>query len=94
MDFPGRHPALVSTKLWQQAHDALSGKTRPGDNPIDIWKLTTPLRLSTSFVPRLLLNLKTGVTVILACAITYVTGGVIWSILNHWLKLAWSVVQE
>lgn len=32
-DYPGEHPALVSAKLWQQANDALSGKTRPGGNP-------------------------------------------------------------
>ncbi len=34
-DFPGEHPALVSAKLWQQANDAISGKTRPGGNPKD-----------------------------------------------------------
>ncbi len=34
-EYPGEHPALVSAKLWQQANDALSGKTRPGGNPKD-----------------------------------------------------------
>lgn len=67
---------------------------------IEIWKLTTPLLLSTSFATGAaagaLLNLKTGVPVTLACGVTYVTGGVTWSILKRWLKPAWSVsvVQE
>ena len=67
-------------------------------HPIEIWKITTPLLLSTSFATGAaagaLLNLKTGVPVTLACGITYVTGGVTWSILKRWLKPAWSVARE
>lgn len=34
-DYAGEHPPLVNAKPWQQANDALSGKTRPGGNPKD-----------------------------------------------------------
>lgn len=58
-------------------------------HPIEIWKITTPLLLATSFATGAaagaLLNLKAGIPVTLACGITYVIGGVTWSILKRWL---------
>ncbi len=56
-------------------------------HPIERWKITTPLVLSTAFAlgaaVGALLNLRTGIPVTLACGATYVIGGIIWSLLKR-----------
>lgn len=56
-------------------------------HPIEAWKLTTPLLLSAFFASGAaagaVLHLKTRVPVTLACGVTYMAGGLIWSILKH-----------
>ena len=63
-------------------------------HPIENWKITTPLALSAAFATGAtvgaLLNLRTDLPVTLACGITYVVGGALWSLLKRWLNPAWS----
>ena len=59
-------------------------------HPIEGWKITTPLVLAAAFAlgstVGAILNLKTGIPVTVACGATYVTGGIVWSILKRWMR--------
>ena len=56
-------------------------------HPIELWKITTPLALATSFAAGAamgaILNLKADVPVTLVCGSAYVIGGIVWSILKR-----------
>ena len=58
-------------------------------HPIEPWKITTPLVLSTAFASGsavgAILNLWTTIPVTLACGSTYVVGGLLWSFIKRWL---------
>lgn len=60
-------------------------------HPIEGWKITVPLLLAAAFAlgstAGAVLNLKTSIPVTVACGATYVTGGIVWSVLKRCLIL-------
>lgn len=59
-------------------------------HPIEGWKITTPLMLAAAFAlgstVGAVLNLKTSIPVTVACGATYVSGGIVWSVLKRWIR--------
>jgi uncharacterized membrane protein YoaK (UPF0700 family) len=67
-------------------------------HPIEGWKITVPLLLSSAFALGAAagagLHLTTSIPVTFTCGSTYVLGGLIWSILKRWLAPKDSNIEQ